>query len=102
MEISINNNDGDVSNSTITKITLVNGTNIKLYPNPATNVLRVEGLSPLANTKLSIMDASGKLVQQINIVNQNYTYDIQKLAPGSYYLKIETDNKVSTLKFVKE
>ena len=96
------NNNDDVSNAAITKITLGNETNIKLYPNPATNVLRVEGLSPLANTKLSVMDASGKLVQEQNIINQNYTYDIQKLTPGSYYLKIETDKKVTTQKFVKE
>jgi photosystem II stability/assembly factor-like uncharacterized protein len=96
------NTDADVSNSDITKISFANENSLKLYPNPATNTLRVDGLQPSVNTKLSIIDVTGRMVQQLNSTNGNQTFDIQKLLPGSYYLKIETDNKVSTLKFVKE
>jgi hypothetical protein len=65
-------------------------------------VLRVEGLQPSVNTKLSVIDVTGRLIQQLNATNTNQTFDIQKLSPGSYYLKIETSNKVTTIKFVKE
>ena len=33
--------------------------------------------------------------------DQNFS-NVQKLAAGSYYLKVETDKKITTLKFVKQ
>lgn len=41
-------------------------------------------------------------MKQINTQSSNYNYDLQNLAAGVYYLKIETDKKVTNLKFIKE
>ncbi|MEP6948349.1 MAG: T9SS type A sorting domain-containing protein [Ginsengibacter sp.] len=97
-----NDNDKNISDASIAKITLSNEINIKLYPNPAINILKVEGLHSSVNNKLSIIDASGRMAWQLNTSNTNYTFDIQRLAAGNYYLKIETDKNVTTLKFVKK
>ncbi len=75
---------------------------IFLYPNPTKNVLTVNGLSS-SNTKISVIDVSGRLIQQIKTTGKNYTMNLEKLTPGNYFLKIESsDNKSSTLKFIKE
>jgi photosystem II stability/assembly factor-like uncharacterized protein len=95
------NNDGDVSYSNIIKIEFV-VSHIKLYPNPVNDMLRVEGLNPGENTKLSVIDVTGRLVQQVRTGSTNYIWNIKKLAAGSYYLKVETGKQVNTLKFVKQ
>ncbi|MDQ6764262.1 MAG: T9SS type A sorting domain-containing protein [Bacteroidota bacterium] len=80
----------------------INNPSLKLYPNPAKDVLRVEGLNTSSKTILSLFNASGKLIQQSTATGETYTYSLQKLTAGSYYIKIESDKKTTTLKFVKE
>ncbi len=94
--------DGRFSYSKIVSIDFSDFQTIKLYPNPVKNMLRVEGLNPLKNTTLSIVDASGKLIQQLGTMSRSYTYDLQNLSNGTYYLKVEADKKITKLKFVKE
>ena len=94
--------DGNISYSSIAKVDLGNTKMLRLYPNPAKDILTIEGMSPLTKTTLSIIDVSGKLIQQLNITGKSYTYNLQQLTAGSYYLKVEADKKVTTLKFVKE
>ncbi len=95
-------NDGKFAYSKIVSVDLVTATAIRLYPNPVKNILTVEGLNPSANTRLSIFDISGKALQQLNTTGRSYTYNLQQLPAGSYYLKVEAGGKVTTLKFVKE
>lgn len=94
--------NGQLSYSGNTSITSASSVAISIYPNPAKNILRVEGLNSSANTKLSVIDASGKLMKQVNTQSINYNYDLENLSAGIYYLKIETDKKVTNLKFIKE
>lgn len=95
-------NDGKFSYSKIVSVDFPTATTLKLYPNPVKNMLRLEGLNPSINTIISIVDNSGKMLQQINTLSRSYTFNLQKLSAGNYYLKIEADKKVTTLKFVKE
>ena len=75
---------------------------IKLYPNPAKDVLKIAGLNASAKATLSLFNVSGKMVQQSIATGETYTFNLQKLAAGSYYITIKSDKKVTTLKFVKE
>lgn len=78
-------------------------TTIKLYPNPTKDRMIVEGLDPSVNTILSVIDGSGRLVQQqLSTQSSTYNYNLQNLSAGIYYLKVEVDAKVTVLKFVKE
>ena len=74
---------------------------IKLYPNPARDELNVEGLSAI-NTNLSIVDMQGKEVIKVTATSQTITINVKQLSPGVYYLRIVTDEKVTTLKFLKQ
>ena len=100
--ITSNNNDENISYSSITKIDAANLKTLRLNPNPAKNGLKVEGLNASIKTTLSIFNASGKMVQQSIATGETYTFNLQKLAAGNYYIRIESDKKVTTLKFVKE
>jgi photosystem II stability/assembly factor-like uncharacterized protein len=95
------NNDGDYSYSKIIKVEFT-GARIKLYPNPASDMLQVEGLNLGENTTLSVIDATGRLIEQVRTGDTNYKLDTKKLVAGSYYLKVATDKQVNTLKFVKK
>ncbi len=75
---------------------------IKLYPNPSKDVATIEGLNPSSKTTLSLFTISGKLLQQSVTMGATYTFNLQKLASGSYYIKIQTDKKSTTANFVKE
>lgn len=94
--------DGKFSYSNIISINFETSPVIKIFPNPVKTVLRIEGLIATENSRLSIIDATGKVLQQISTTSDSYTYNLQKLPPGIYYVKIDSEKKVTTLKFVKE
>ena len=93
------NNNNNISSAT--KNDLSNPV-IKLYPNPAKDVLKIEGLNASSKTMLSLYTISGKLVQQSTAAGSNYTLNLQKLAAGNYYITIQSGEKTATLKFIKE
>ncbi len=72
---------------------------LRIYPNPTSNLLHIEGDFHL--TAIQIVDINGKIVLSEAVSNSDI--DISKLAPGSYFLKaFQNNNPVSTnLRFVK-
>jgi hypothetical protein len=77
--------------------------NIKVYPNPATDVLNVEVLGRnLENATIEIVDFSGKVVVSENsassFANGAYSLNTKELSNGLYVVKISQDGKVSTTK----
>ena len=73
---------------------------IKLYPNPVKNELNVERIT--GNAELSIVDIQGKELIKTTAEYQTRTIDVKKLSPGVYYLRVESANGITTLKFVKQ
>ena len=70
----------------------------KLYPNPVSDILTIENLTP--HSDLELIDSSGKVVKQIkNIQTPKTQINIKNLAPGIYYLKI---NNQSSQKIIKK
>lgn len=66
-----------------------------LYPNPANNYIRIEGLE--ANSEVKIYNAMGALVKVVN-VNANEEIGIGELSDGLYVLRCGN----ATLRFVKK
>jgi hypothetical protein len=65
--------------------------------------LATPGLNASAKTTFSIYDGSGKLVQRATTTGTGiYTVNLQKLAPGTYYLKVQSNLNITVLNFVKE
>jgi hypothetical protein len=71
---------------------------IKIFPNPATTTLTIDGLSTKAISE--IYDISGKLLLT-NQLNTNQI-DINGLANGMYFIKLTTKEGSAVRKFVKE
>lgn len=68
---------------------------LSLYPNPANNVVKINGLK--SNKNYTIHNALGAIVKKGTVAN-NTEIAVSDLAKGLYFLKLE-DNR--TLKFIK-
>jgi hypothetical protein len=77
---------------------------VSLYPNPATSqaTLEINGLNQ--DAKIVISDLQGRILSQdqINAGTNRYTINVSEMASGVYYIRIVTDNVVSTQKLIVE
>lgn len=74
---------------------------ISLYPNPATTVLNIENASTLTIDAVSIYSINGSLLREINNQQNLKTISVADLASGIYFVKIKSNDKVITKKFIK-
>jgi len=72
--------------------------NVKIFPNPVTDVLHIE----LANSKqidtIQILDLYGNKLME----TQNPEINISQLKPGAYIIKLSANHKINYAKFVKK
>lgn len=63
---------------------------VKVYPNPATTMLKVSiaDISALATTKVQLYNITGKMVAEQTLTSAITSMDISTLSGGSYILKI--------------
>ncbi len=75
---------------------------LRLYPNPASNVLTVEaGLDPGANTVVSIIHLTGRsLLEKIIPWEERARIDVSGLPPGIYILRLRQEEKSLTHRFI--
>lgn len=79
-----------------TEVETLESYKLKIYPNPATNVLNVE-IDENIN-QISVFDITGKQL----ITGTSSQLDLSNLKSGMYILKINTDSKTISTKFVKK
>jgi hypothetical protein len=70
---------------------------LQVYPNPANEVLRIQGLS--GNAQVSLTDASGRLVKTATLSN-NATLDVAALPAGVYVLAVRQNNSLNHIRVV--
>ena len=87
--------------SALNKVNAGASSALRLYPNPVTDILHVEGLNKSASTTISISDLSGKMIQRATAVNGNYTLNVKELPAGMYYISVVENKKITNLKFIK-
>ncbi|MGB0881509.1 MAG: T9SS type A sorting domain-containing protein [Vicingaceae bacterium] len=74
------------------------GVNFHIYPNPANDQLNIKTTTNYNNINISVLSLFGKLL----ISQKNKTkVDINTLPSGTYFVKIEIDDKIEFQKFVK-
>ena len=74
---------------------------LKLYPNPAKDVIKIKGLSESKDIKeIMVYSILGKY-ESIELQNEN-SLDISKLNSGIYFIQLLIDKKIYFLKFVKQ
>jgi len=81
-----------------TGIDEVNNCPIRIYPNPAENSLKFEGINE--DYQLFIYNQSGRLVIK-SLLRGNH-FDITSLNPGIYTIMLWDENERYTFKFVKD
>ena len=74
--------------------------NIRLFPNPATDGFQLAGLNT-DKVKVDIIRADGEKVKTIPFSGQNDKIEVSKLKAGTYFIQITTPNGMGTLTFVK-
>lgn len=75
---------------------------IKVYPNPANDVINVSSTQGVIQ-HYAIVDLTGKTVKFGEVSSlENLSVNIQDLASGAYIMNIKTDKAIKNLKFVKK
>ena len=75
---------------------------ISIFPNPSSD--RIQILNKSNNTPLKeikVFDTTGREVYS-NFIFKGETIDISKFSNGMYYLIMKRDNKLKTIKFIKQ
>ena len=78
--------------------------NLKLYPNPATDLIHIKLTDITLNSKLliSIMDINGKLIFQKEMNSSNeISLPVNQLRKGNYQLIVQQHNKLDYKAFLK-
>lgn len=80
--------------------------NLKIYPNPTTNILNVEfSATDIEKVKFDIFDLNGRLIKTVSQENSNQInqqINVESLQTGTYILVINTGKYTSTHKFIKK
>ncbi|PZU91118.1 MAG: hypothetical protein DI529_01185 [Chryseobacterium sp.] len=80
--------------------TSINGKSVKVYPNPVADYFKVDTSGfEVAKLKISVVDASGKLIKSFNSQD---SYDVNGLAKGVYVITITDGKKSETTKIIKK
>lgn len=79
----------------------LNRLDFDLYPNPASDNVTIQ--LPLGESKATVQfyDYIGKLVLLQNVTNISSKVNVNDLSSGIYIMKVTTDSKIGTQKFIK-
>jgi hypothetical protein len=77
---------------------------ITVSPNPATNVLNINGISSsMKASSISITNIEGKIVASKEVSNSsNLIFDVAGMKAGIYFVNVKHASGVETVKFIKE
>lgn len=74
--------------------------NLKMYPNPATNNLTIDGINSIEN--IEVYNIIGQRVINLNPKSTSVTLNVSGLQKGIYVVKTTVDGSVASSKFIKE
>lgn len=75
-------------------------TELSLYPNPASDILKVS-MGNSNNLETEIYNIHGSLIKRL-VVNSGEIIHINDLNPGAYLVKVTSGSETKTLKFIKK
>lgn len=73
--------------------------NVSVFPNPFSNNLNISGAE---NTTLKIVDIAGISLVSKKINGKNEQIQLNQLLTGVYFLKLEKNGKIKTVKIIKQ
>ena len=92
-----------VSDSILLEIASIeeNDSMFSMYPNPANDVLIIETSENMNNAVFTLMDASGKEMQQRFMNGVKLELDLSAIEAGVYFIRIIDGENISTKKLIK-
>lgn len=76
-------------------------TELSVYPNPVSQILKIDHIINLSNASFSILNSVGQIVKQSSSLN-NGDIDVSNLNPGMYILSVNSNEGNKTTKFQKK
>jgi len=76
----------------------------EVYPNPLNNIINIS-FQENTNARIVLTDANGKQIFQKTIQSKsNYVIDLSayKLSSGNYFVEIKSNDKIQTIKLIKQ
>ena len=73
-----------------------------MFPNPASESLTIQLPSGSENASVEFYDYIGRLALTQNVSQTNNIINVQDLSSGVYILKVLSDDKIGTQKFIKK
>lgn len=91
-------------NIVISGIDDLNGNNnISLYPNPVSDIFTISSSDDLSGTVIRIVAITGQTLVEKTIISGNtYTFDMSVYATGLYFVEINQNGNLNTLKVIKK
>lgn len=87
--------------STVTGINKGNDTQFKLYPNPSNGILTIKDFNFDGTSKVvSIIDVSGRLVQEFTMTQALQQLDLTDIADGTYHINIKNNSAITNYHLV--
>ncbi|RED25160.1 putative secreted protein (Por secretion system target) [Flavobacterium cutihirudinis] len=74
--------------------------NFKNYPNPVERILSISNTSTI--DEIEIVSISGKSILSKKINNTHSEIDLVSISSGFYFLKVSSEGKTKTIKFIKK
>jgi Secretion system C-terminal sorting domain len=79
-------------NQNILQVNEFDSSNIKIFPNPATATVNINGLKDLQVSRITLTDVLGRTVlERKETVNANISISVNNLTAGLYFVNIETE-----------
>jgi len=78
---------------------------IKVYPNPTDNVFNVAIPATDKSADMQVSDITGRIIERRSIVNNDGTplqFSLGNMAPGIYFLKVNTGGRTTNYKINKQ
>jgi hypothetical protein len=103
--ITVTAQSGNVQAWVVTVTSLVgknelNNQNVKIYPNPTNNSIRVSGL--IKNEIIKLISLRGEVLSEAIALNETEIIDLQSLKSGIYFVMIGSDSNRRIEKIVKQ
>lgn len=97
-----------ITNEALTTVALLNREDFAfnqyftLFPNPASEVLNLTSKSEMEIQSINIYNMLGQLVLSVPNANGVNNIDVTHLSTGNYFIKVDSDQGTSNVKFIKK
>ena len=82
--------------------TIADKSNLRVYPNPVSEMMTIAVDGSNLNSKANLYSITGQLLHSFTLNETENTIDVSDLAPGIYFLEIQSERGTERQKFIKK